>query len=65
MILYEWNGLASAVVELWQNPSLRQQQVTSALRYISAHSWEKIKTEYLSIVDALQEESLERRYKHA
>jgi hypothetical protein len=45
--------LASNIVLLRSNPELRQKQVTNALKYVDAHSWDVEKCQYLGIVDAL------------
>jgi glycosyltransferase involved in cell wall biosynthesis len=45
--------LASNIILLRSSPELRQKQVTNALKYVDAHSWDVEKCQYLGIVDAL------------
>lgn len=45
--------LAANILNLRNNPSLRQQQVSAALKYVEAHNWAQEKSQYLAIVDSL------------
>jgi glycosyltransferase involved in cell wall biosynthesis len=45
--------LAANMVLLRRNPELRKKQVTNALQYVEAHSWDVEKYQYLAIVDSL------------
>jgi glycosyltransferase involved in cell wall biosynthesis len=46
-------ALAENIVLLRKNPELRRQQVTNALNYVEAHSWDVERHQYLGIVDSL------------
>jgi glycosyltransferase involved in cell wall biosynthesis len=46
-------ALAENIVLLRKNPELRRQQVTNALNYVEAHSWDVERYQYLGIVDSL------------
>jgi glycosyltransferase involved in cell wall biosynthesis len=46
-------ALAGNIVLLRRNPELRRQQITNALNYVEAHSWDIEKYQYLGIVDSL------------
>jgi glycosyltransferase involved in cell wall biosynthesis len=46
-------ALAADIVLLRNNPDLRQRQVTNALKYVEAHSWDVERHQYLGIVDSL------------
>jgi glycosyltransferase involved in cell wall biosynthesis len=45
--------LASNIILLRKNTDLRQRQVTNALKYVEAHSWDIERYQYLGIVDSL------------
>jgi glycosyltransferase involved in cell wall biosynthesis len=45
--------LAAKVLNLRNNPSQRQQQISNARNYVAAHNWAEEKSQYLRIVDSL------------
>lgn len=46
-------SLAGAMLEVLQNPALRNSLVESASRFIAVHNWEHHKPEYISLVERL------------
>jgi glycosyltransferase involved in cell wall biosynthesis len=46
-------ALAANIVLLRSDPDLRQRQVSNALKYVEAHSWDVERYQYLGIVDSL------------
>jgi len=46
-------ALAANIVLMRNNPDLRQRQVSNALKYVEAHSWDVERSQYLGIVDSL------------
>jgi glycosyltransferase involved in cell wall biosynthesis len=47
------SDLAANMILLRKNSALRQRQVSNALKYVEAHSWDVDKHIYLGIVDSL------------
>ena len=47
------DALATAMIEVLQNPALRAQMVANASAYSEEHSWKRRKADYLRIVDDL------------
>jgi glycosyltransferase involved in cell wall biosynthesis len=45
--------LAANILLLRNNPELRSNQISRALRYVAAHNWELEKFQYLGLVDSL------------
>lgn len=44
---------ARAVLELLENPQLREQRVENGLKYVERHCWEGVEAEYFQLVDRL------------
>ena len=49
-------ALAEAMMEVIQNNSLREALIAGGHRYVSLHSWDQRKAEYLELVDSLSTE---------
>ena len=46
-------ALAKAILEVLQNPDLRQRLITNASAYAARNSWEVRSKDYLKLVDSL------------
>jgi len=53
------NALAEALLEVIENPELRESLIAGGLEYVERHSWDSRKRDYIELVDTLTTEAFD------